>query len=218
MTGSKRRYRPPRQQRSQHTAERILEAAEQLISERGIEQLTMADLARRGKSSIGAIYARFGDRETVLRSVFERFYAEAVAIADGVFDPRQWTEVPLSQLVHQAVVLMLGIFRERRQLISAFTVRAARLPEWSALGERLGLDVAERAYAFLLKRGEPITHPQPQLAVRFAVMVVLSALEARSLYTVDALRLMPDQAIAQELTRMCLSYLGMADAAATTTS
>ena len=202
--------RPPRQARSQQTLERVLDAAEALIAEQGIDHTTVAEIARRAESSVGAIYARFGDKEALLRSVFERFYEQAVATADHVFDPKHWLGVPLGELLHSAISLTLRIFRERRLLFAGFTVRAASDPKLQALGERLGLAVAERATTFLQQRGETISHPDPDLAVRFGVFVVLSALEARALYSPQAVQDVSEAVMAAELTRMCLGYLGLA--------
>jgi len=201
--------RPPRQQRSQETLERILDAAEALIIEQGVDQTTVTEVARRADSSVGALYARFDGKEALLAAVFERFYEQAIATADHVFDARHWAGQPTDKLVRAAIALMLRIFRERQKLIAGFTLRAAKSETLGALGERLGNEVASRVHQLFTKREERISHANPEQAIRFAVLVVLSALEARALYSPEMLREMPEDDVARELTRMCLSYLGI---------
>lgn len=205
--------KPPQQARSQKTLERILEAAEALIIEKGVEATTVTEIARAAKSSVGAFYARFTDKEALLRTLIERFTEQAIATADSVLQPARWQGVPFEQVVHQSVSFMLGIFHERRWLIAGFTVRAAQHPGISAFGERLGVRVAERVVELIEIRGEPVTHPRPRAAVNFAVWMVLSALEARALYRSELSQLVSDEVISAELTRMALSYLGISPSA-----
>ncbi|HEY1598537.1 MAG TPA: helix-turn-helix domain-containing protein, partial [Pirellulales bacterium] len=58
--------RPPRQTRSQETLERLLDAAEEVFAEKGFESATVAEVVRRAKSSVGAMYARFTDKNALL--------------------------------------------------------------------------------------------------------------------------------------------------------
>ena len=83
MTGASdlRWVRPPRQARSQETLDRILDAAEALVAEKGFGDATVADIARRAESSVGAFYARFKDKEGLLYALYERYFEQANATA-----------------------------------------------------------------------------------------------------------------------------------------
>jgi AcrR family transcriptional regulator len=201
--------KPPRQARSAQTLERILEAAEELIAERGLEGTTVVEIARRAGSSVGSFYARFPDKEALLLSVLERFYEQSVATAKQVLDPERWQGVTLQDALRPAFLFLLHVFRERRGLITTFTLRAAREGDVAALGERLGQIVAAQVYELLQVRREQVSHPDPREAVRFATWMVLSALEARALHTTEAQSQIPEELIASELTRMCTAYLGI---------
>jgi AcrR family transcriptional regulator len=48
-------YRPPQQQRSKESLERILDAAESLIRERGFDSMTVAEVVQRSGSSVGSL-------------------------------------------------------------------------------------------------------------------------------------------------------------------
>ena len=74
--------KPTHQARSQETLERILEAAEELVSERGFDNATVSEIVRRANSSVGAMYARFNDKDSLLVCLHERFCEQALATAD----------------------------------------------------------------------------------------------------------------------------------------
>jgi AcrR family transcriptional regulator len=201
--------KPPLQARSARTLGRILDSAEVLIAERGADGTTVAEVARRARSSVGAFYARFPDKEALLRCVFERFMEQAVATADAVLQPDRWDGVALERLLETSIAFTVRVFRERRALIAAFAVRAAADPQYGALGVRIGLLIVDRMHALLARRGHLARHPAPREAIGFAVWLLLSALEARCLYVP------PDEPpgfeaqIAPQMARMCVSYLGL---------
>jgi len=61
--------RPPQQARSQQTLSRILDAAEAILAEKGWEDASVAEIARRAGSSVGAFYTRFPDKDTLLAAL-----------------------------------------------------------------------------------------------------------------------------------------------------
>ena len=81
--------RPPKQKRSQESLERVLAASIELLEEEGFDAFTIQDVSRRADVSVGAIYARFGNKESLLRAVHRhamdtlRPEHEAVAAADA---------------------------------------------------------------------------------------------------------------------------------------
>lgn len=202
--------RPPQQERSQKRLERMLDAAEALILEIGAENLTVAEVARRADSSVGAFYSRFRDKDGLLRYVFQRFYEEALATADHALAPERWARADLTEAIAALVTFMVRTFRQRRRLVAAFTLRAAADSEFAALSESLGERVADRLRELVSTRDVDIAHNDPERAVGILVWMVMSALEARALYAPRALESFDDEEIAVELTRMALAYLGVA--------
>ena len=65
----------PKQPRSERTQERLLRAAEKLILEKGLADASVPEIARRAGSSVGGFYARFPDKDALLRALEERFFA-----------------------------------------------------------------------------------------------------------------------------------------------
>lgn len=203
--------KPPRQERSQQTLERIIDAAEGLILEQGLENTTIKDVARRAESSVGAFYARFADKEALLRTVFDRFCEQAEATIDMALAPEQWKDTPFDQLMATGVAFLIRVFRERGKLLSAFSVRAAADPALSSVGQRLAIRLCVRIGELLAARDEQLTHPDPDVAIRTFVWLVLSALEARALYNFDDNdpAALDERQLNQELTRIGLAYLAI---------
>ena len=201
--------KPPLQERSAQTLERLLEAAEAMISEQGAEKTTVAAVARRAESSVGAFYARFPDKEALVRCVAERFYQQATSTIEVVLEPTRWDGVPVRDLVESAVAFLVRIFFEKRLLIRAATLRASTDEGLNALGERLGEVVADHMIALIRHRGESVAHDDPERAVRFAVWLVMSAFHARCLYSDETSAPLPEAQLAREVAAMCLGYLGL---------
>ncbi|WLQ69303.1 MULTISPECIES: TetR/AcrR family transcriptional regulator [Streptomyces] len=66
------RYREPRQARSAATLARVLQAAEEIASSAGLEEMTMTGVAERAGVSVGTIYRRFVDKEQLVAALTER--------------------------------------------------------------------------------------------------------------------------------------------------
>jgi AcrR family transcriptional regulator len=67
---------PPRQRRSREVMERVLEAAQALLVEDGLEGLTIAGVAERAGTSVGGVYRRFRDKDHLLAAVKTRLLEE----------------------------------------------------------------------------------------------------------------------------------------------
>jgi AcrR family transcriptional regulator len=62
--------RPAMQARSKATRQRILKILEKSVQENTIDSLTVADIAKRAKSSVGAFYGRFSDKASALDALY----------------------------------------------------------------------------------------------------------------------------------------------------
>ena len=204
--------RPPRQARSQETLDRILDAAEALVSEKGFEDTPISEIVQRADSSVGAFYARFHDTEGLLHALYERYYEEAVATAEATLDPARWEGAGTPELIDAVIHFLVSIFGERRGLMRAFVVRNHTHPEFQARQQRLSHHVIARLCALLLARREQLSHPDPERATRFGFMLVFSVLESMILFGEmrSSLLSLSDDDLADELTCSTLSYLGVA--------
>ncbi len=200
--------RPPKQARSQRTLERLLDATEFLIAEGGVESITISAVVRRAKSSVGAFYARFPDKESLLRCVVERFYEEASATNQVVLEPKRWDGVPLRHVLQSALRFVTQVTVERRGIIAAIATRPAAETGPESLALALLDDVASGLLALIKHRGLATIATDPERAVRTLVWMVLSSLSAWALAGAnqEAPPSDPEQ-FAADVSAMCLGFL-----------
>jgi AcrR family transcriptional regulator len=202
--------RPPQQARSQETLDRILDAAEDLVAAKGIDDAPIAEIVRRAGSSVGAFYARFRDKDGLVHALYERYYEQAVATADEALDPARWDGAGCAEILSAVIRFLVSIYREQHGLIRAFVVRNHTHPEFQARQERLSHHVAERLSALLLARRAEIEHPDPGTASVFGLTLVFSTLESTVLFgEMRSALALSDDALSTELTRAYLAYLGI---------
>ncbi len=56
--------------------ERFLQATRELLEERSFEEITVADIVERADRTVGSFYARFQDKDAVLRPEMEVYPIE----------------------------------------------------------------------------------------------------------------------------------------------
>ncbi len=172
--------RTPKQARSQQTLERLLSATEKLLDREGEDAVTVAAVVKHANSSVGAFYARFGDKETLLRCVFERFYEEARATTENALVPQHWDGIPLAQVFETLTVFVTEIFLRRRGVIAAIVMRSCQ-PNSDAIMEALTAQIAQQVVELLHYREESVVAEDPVRAVETMVWLVISALSSWSL-------------------------------------
>jgi AcrR family transcriptional regulator len=210
--GELRWVRPPRQVRSQQTLDRILDAAEALVAEKGFEDATVGEVVRRAGSSVGAFYARFPDKDALLYALYERYLEQATATADDALDPERWRGRTVPEVLAAVVRFLVAIYRAQGGLIRAFVLRNHTDPEFRARQERLSHHVSRRLSALLLDRREEIAHPDPERAAAFGLTMTFATIEGAVLFgeTRSRALALSDDDLAAELTRAYLAYLGVA--------
>ena len=203
--------RPPRQTRSQETLERLLDAAEEVFGERGFEAATVAEVVRRARSSVGAMYARFTDKDALLSCLHERFCEEALATADLALDADRWEGASIAEIFAEVIPFLVAVYQEKRGLVRAFIVRGSGDPAFAETASRLGKYISQRLTELVLDRREEINHPDPAVAVDFGLRMMFDTLDQSTLFAgVERMThpLTPPQ-VSRELIRLYLSYLGV---------
>jgi len=203
--------KPPQQARSQKTLERLLDAAEELIAERGVTSLTVSEVVRRAESSVGAFYARFPDKDALLATLHERSCAEALATAELALDPKRWESVDLASAIHEIVKFAGTLYKERRGIAIAFVELTAADTSFADRRAALEAETGLRLLEFLRARESEVAHADLDVAARVAIRMILSTLEYGAMISRgdggDPSGL-SDERLAAELTRAVLGYLG----------
>jgi AcrR family transcriptional regulator len=189
---------------------RILDAAQELVSEKGFEDTPISEIVRRAGSSVGAFYTRFADKDALLHALYDRYLEQAIATADDALDPARWESSRIPELLSAVVGFLVTIYREQRGMIRVFVARNQRDQSFQARRERLSHYVSERLSALLLARRDEIKHPDPERATAFGLTLVFSALDGVMLFGEMRSGLtLSDEALAEELTRVYIAYLGV---------
>ena len=187
---------------------RLLDAAEELLEARGVSGMTISAIVKEARSSVGAFYARFDDKDTLLRCLFERFYREAELTADAALDPGRWADLPLRETLASTIAFTAATFLERRGIIAAIEERSVTDPDLTEPARALGALISERLLALAAARGEVFGHPDPERAVALCVWLVLSALGNWAYSGADDNAPPGDPAVfAAEVTDMVYRYL-----------
>jgi AcrR family transcriptional regulator len=203
--------RPVQQARSQQTIERLLDAAETLIADKGFSDVTVAQIAARAGFSVGAVYSRFRDKQGLLHCLQDRFVDEAYLTTDAAFDPDRWEGASIEEIVSEMIVFLVEIHRERRGVLRELLGRTRYDASMVERRERLNAHISQRLSALLLVRAERIGHPDPEAAVSFGLRIVFGTLEQAILFNDTGAYGVPasDDKLAEELTRAFLGYLGV---------
>jgi AcrR family transcriptional regulator len=113
------RIRQPRQDRSQETMTRILDAFEGLLRSRPYEKLMISDIAREATTGAGSIYARFRDKRSILLAVQDRLRSRARDHFAELYDPSCWTDTSLEKALERVVRGNLAWHRQHRNIIKS---------------------------------------------------------------------------------------------------
>ena len=202
----------PVQDRSRDTAERILAAAGDLLVDRTLDDLSVADIARRAKVSVGGFYARFANKEALLHAFDARILEQATVSVERALDETRTAGWTLSQVAEAFVSVAFRFFSKNRNILRQVALRS-RAGTDPAFAERVGEfndHVHGLVRARLLARRDEIHHPDPDTALELGVIFVSAALREEVLF--GERRPTPSSArgkrLVRELTRALCAYLG----------
>ena len=170
---------PTVQERGRNTLQRLLDAAERTLESDGLEGATVPAIAARARMSVGNIYKRFHDKDSLLRAVYERFFLDSFAANEFALDPAKWEGASTAELLSTLVSGMIEGYRIRRSLVRALLLYAQTHPDpaFRSHSEQLRLQSLGLFERLLRDRRADIGHPHPERAIRFVVMLIGHALE-----------------------------------------
>jgi AcrR family transcriptional regulator len=208
--------RPPVQARSAASLARVLDAAEALAAEKGFAATTMAEIAQRGRSSVGALYARFRDKDALLDHLHQRFCERALAQIELGYAPERWTGRGVREIVAATVATLLRADATRAGLVRAFVVRGATDEAFTRRAAQVGRAISRRVTELVLARRDEVRCADPEAAVEFGVWLVFAHMDQRALFgpVRTTTRVRGERERARELTRAFLALLGIPDSPA----
>ena len=203
--------RPPRQERSRRTYERVLDTTEDLLRDLPFEAISIGEIVRQAGTSVGAFYARFRDKEALLPALYERYDLWIRARAERAAKARPWQGSDLAGVVDWVVGELIAIFRHRRFMMRAVALHARVHPQKidAATRRRRTKEMGFLQEAFLEHR-EEIGHPSPERAVEVVLFMAATLIRETVLFGeaphAAATRLSLRE-LEQEAARMVLGYL-----------
>jgi AcrR family transcriptional regulator len=108
--------KPPRQERSRGTHDRLIEAAERLVARgRPWSEIGVQELVKEAGTSVGAFYNRFRDKDSLLHILQITLYEEGEVTAAQAH-ALSALDVPLESLIRAFVTLAVNVYRQQHGL------------------------------------------------------------------------------------------------------
>ncbi|MGY1625132.1 TetR/AcrR family transcriptional regulator [Geodermatophilus sp. SYSU D00965] len=174
--------RPPKQQRSRETWNRVLDAGVAILEDGGYEAFTIAAVCERAQVAPPAIYARTTSKEALFLAVYEHGISRLRAAQDVFADERRWTGLPPVQRVRAAVAEMVGLSLAHERFLRAVVLISAAHPEVRRRGSRYSQELGEGFARVVLAARAAIRHPDPPAAVRSCFGTLFAASMIRIAY------------------------------------
>jgi AcrR family transcriptional regulator len=207
---------PVHQARSRDSLNRLLKAAVEVLDEHGIEGATIPRIAARANVSPGTVYRRFRDKDALLREVCLRTLERNYRQTKELLATERWKGKSLSEIVRSVIAVTLKGHRAHRGLLRAMLFFTLQHPDAAFVRKSTELQpkIFEHLAELLLSRRREIRHPHPELAVKFAMLMVAVAAQGTIVLPRNPAalgRLLPglEDHLEHELARMCLRFLGI---------
>jgi AcrR family transcriptional regulator len=206
---------PAHQARSRESLARLLKATIAVLDEYGIEGATIPRIAARADVSPGTVYRRFPDKDALMREVCLRALEENYQQSHKLFSAERWRDKSLAEIAHLVIALTLKGHRTHRGLVRAILFFTLQHPDPAFVrksAELRGKVFREVADLLLTRRAE-IHHPDPESAVKFAMLMVGIAAQSVFVLPHSLARLVPEieDQVERELPRMFLRFLGVSE-------
>ncbi|HVE69795.1 MAG TPA: helix-turn-helix domain-containing protein [Thermoanaerobaculia bacterium] len=194
-----------RQVRSADTEERIATSARELLRSRGLEAVTMADIAARAGVSIGGLYARFPSKEALAVYLADkRVFEELERQSAGIFDD---ADTSAGDVVRRYMSTAAALYRRNRPLLRAVYV-ATRTGTDEALRARVrefNQKLHQRLREAVLAR---CRGARPE-AVNLGILSMMSTLRELVLFgqPVSDLARLSEEEVVEELATQFMAYV-----------
>lgn len=158
---------------------RLLDAAEVLISAKGIDDAAVGDIAARAGCSVGAFYHHFRDKAALVQALLSRTSDEFRDTMQAAVDPERWEGASIAEILEAYLQFSLDVGRERAGLRRAQLVLS--LQDTAMASEMLSLqhELGRRLEELLRARVDEIGHAEPERAIAFALEQLRSMLLLR---------------------------------------
>lgn len=203
--------RESQQTRGEKTQAALLDAAEELIVEKGMDGTSIADVAKRAGSSVGSVYHHFKDKRALFYALFHRMTQVMVDQSQQAADPGRWEGAKVRDLLGGYLDFRLQQRREAGVSKAATALVMADDPELKSHMAEIKLEGSQALLALILARRSEIHHPDPEFAARFVIDQINAMLYALSdpYQKKSALVDVEDAVFKQEIIAWAASLMGL---------
>jgi AcrR family transcriptional regulator len=210
-----RAHHPPQQARSRESLRRLLDAAEVMLEKHGPDGATLPRIAKEAGLAPASVYRRFRDKDALMAAVFDRFASMNAKELAAEVDTKAIQKIGIRAFSRQWISAMITGLRTRTGLVRAALLYSQQHRDAPFVRRKEDLEIQgfERLAGLLLLWRRDIRHPDPDYAVRYAMIMV--AMHLRELIVFDNVRLfekilrLDDDRLREELPRAFLRYLGV---------
>jgi AcrR family transcriptional regulator len=164
--------RTPKQSRSRESFDRVIKAAMDVLSNGGLQALTLTEVSKRSRVSIGAIYGRVKSKEDLIR-VVQAHALEVMDLECAAFINRiRRKSLPLQEMVPALVREVANFHRRQAPLLNAFMERAQQDPTIAVRGRKSYGQLLLDFKLLLLEHRSEFHNPDPEHAAETSFVVV----------------------------------------------
>jgi len=187
---------------------RMLDAAEALFAEGGVEALTVEAVVERSNTSVGSFYARFGERDGLLEAMHERFL-ERLAAGGQIAIQAAARQKKLVGALEVLITHMFAIVREYRNSARFFVMHRSTDVKLRAQGIQANAVFARMFADLVLRYQNEIAHAKPANAADVAWRMTFAMFAQQVMFENQEVSgvAISDKALVRELARCLTAYL-----------
>lgn len=195
----------PVQTRSQRTLRKLLDATESLLNEKSWLEISVGDIVAAAETSVGSFYARFQDKDTLLRYLSERLSEQTQRRIGGFIGENPTTS--LEHTIRGLIDNLVAVHRAKAGLIRTLTVlpRTYSKPSFYE-------DGMKSAAAFKQLAAHVAEHGIAESKASFVLFLIVTAVRERFVFAQHAKPLvsLSQARFVEELSAISLTYLRQA--------
>jgi len=199
---------PARQARSEATFLALIKAGRKALDAKTFDQMTIGQIARAAKASVGAFYGRFADKEAFFTAIQEITVADIEAeLAAQLAQPRV-AAASDAQFLAAIARFTVAVFRRHRGLyVASFKHSSTRPGAWSPI-RHLGYNASGLFAARLTPRLQRLGKPASERDIRIGFQFMNGLLVNAVLNDPGPLSL-DDRDMETTIARFLCSYFGV---------
>jgi len=188
----------PQRRSGQERVEALLQAAAEVIAEKGYDAATMAEVATRAGAQIGSLYRFFPNKDVLANALLDRFRARVAAAFDSI--ESRVTALSSSAFADALLDVLLELREETQPIVALLEARS----EWSLRRLEFRRELRRRIAKVLMLRSAELRKNQ---AEDIAVVVLQNAKSMAALTSELGEGVRPGALL--ELRSMTRQYLAM---------